>query len=549
MPNRLFYNLFATDGKIKLPIDPSGTMRSDPIYVFGFVGGLYKTQAMNDKGEPVGPEIVVNPQFDTTVISNLDDLRGKAVLPSPRIDMDVGDELYITLTNLGLYLVKDPILDIHSVHIHGGHVLTQIDGVPELSWGVPVTPPGKPAISITYYYKPQSPGTIFYHCHQEASEHVQMGMYGALIIYPSYKSLADAGITQDKKTKKWYYFDKKQRHIPVTATNRNFAYNDINTFFNSDWCILFSDIDSTWHKNVYNQTDFNAVDYKPDFWLINGRAFPDTLLPVKLPTGPISNLAYSIPDGYESYVKVSTGSKCRNIKPDKFLFRMMNLGYQPVPFHVHGWHGLIVGKDSHPMIADMKNPAHHMNFTTLVGSGESYDVLFEAEDKRPLYAEYVICGKAGFPPLKQQVAEAAKQAKDAGTFMPPFPGAEDLWGGIALQDSLQKGAFIPPYDWKTWNYGSDTADKLTYPQFYLAHNHDDYKATNNGAYPGGQLLFIETGFPASDYNAEPPVIAEHPFACGKCSNRDDDDNKDDEDDKDDEDEDKDEEVKNDEDED
>lgn len=29
-----------------------------------------------------------------------------------------------------------------------------------------------------------------YHCHVEASEHVQMGMYGAVVIYPSMKSLA-----------------------------------------------------------------------------------------------------------------------------------------------------------------------------------------------------------------------------------------------------------------------------------------------------------------------------------------------------------------------
>ncbi|HBQ87294.1 MAG TPA: hypothetical protein DD811_12575 [Syntrophomonas sp.] len=28
-----------------------------------------------------------------------------------------------------------------------------------------------------------------------------------------------------------------------------------------------------------NDPNFNAVNYKPNFWLVNGRAFPDTLLP------------------------------------------------------------------------------------------------------------------------------------------------------------------------------------------------------------------------------------------------------------------------------
>ncbi len=34
-----------------------------------------------------------------------------------------------------------------------------------------------------------------------------------------------------------------------------------------------------------------------------------------------------------------------------------------------------------------------------------------------------------------------------------------------------------------------------FPQFYPMHNHDDYKVTNNGAYPGGQLTLIQTDAP------------------------------------------------------
>jgi hypothetical protein len=52
-----------------------------------------------------------------------------------------------------------------------------------------------------------------------------------------------------------------------------------------------------------------------------------------------------------------------------------------------------------------------------------------------------------------------------------------------------------------------------YPQFYLAHNHDDYKVTNNGSYPGGQLIFIETDFPGTDYESDPPVITEPHHVC------------------------------------
>ncbi|HEY3314458.1 MAG TPA: multicopper oxidase domain-containing protein [Bacillota bacterium] len=159
-----------------------------------------------------------------------------------------------------------PIFDVHTVHVHGGHVLTQVDGVPETSWGVPVTLPGTPAISVTYLFKPDHPGTFFYHCHQEASEHVQMGMYGALNVYPSVESLAAVGIYQSSKTGRWYHNLVFQPQIPVTATNRNFAYDDINTFFNSDWVVLLSDVDSRWHDAVLTDAPFNPVDYKPDYW-------------------------------------------------------------------------------------------------------------------------------------------------------------------------------------------------------------------------------------------------------------------------------------------
>lgn len=503
---RLFYNLFATDGFIHLPIDPTGTEPRRKVYIFGFAGGLFKVQP-SAFGVPTGPPTIVNPQFDITVLENLDALRGKAVIPSPRIDMEIGDELYITLVNLGLYLTTPPILDVHSVHIHGGHVATQVDGVPETSFGVPVTPPGEPGIAVTYYFKPEKPGTYFYHCHQEASEHVQMGMYGALVVYPSAHSLAEAGIVKSPISGRWFFKGRPFPQIPPTATNRNFAYNDINSFFNSDWVLLFSDIDTRWHDAVFAQTDFNPVDYKPDYWLVNGRAFPDTLLPTELPPELVPDFGYTIPEGYDCYVKASTGDPARCIPPDKFLLRMINIGYQPVPFHVHGWHGAIVGKDANPRTAG------EMNFTTLVGSGESYDLLYTADDKRSIYADYIFCGKAGFPSLKSQIATATAQSKAAGTFIPPFPGAKDLWANTILKDSLGQGTFIPPYNWVPWNYGSETADNFTFPQFYLAHNHDDYKVTNNGVYPGGQLIFIETDFPSSDYKATPPEITEPPHAC------------------------------------
>lgn len=110
----------------------------------------------------------------------------------------------------------------------------------------------------------------------------------------------------------------------------------------------------------------------------------------------------------------------------------------------------------------------------------------------------------------QQVAKATADAKAAGTFIPPFPGAEDLWANIIPKTGLRKGNLIPS---TIGQRGTTDADNYFFPQFYLAHNHDDCKVTNNGVYPGGQLILIETDCPGSDYTATPPVITEPPHTC------------------------------------
>ena len=310
-----------------------------------------------------------------------------------------------------------------------------------------------------------------------------MGMYGALIVYPAANDVCNFISSNG-------------------ITNRNFANSDPSSFFNKEYVILLSDIDSAWHLAVETQNpNFNPVDFKPDYWLVNGRAFPDTLLPAGVDVGTPGdkNGPYEIPPGYDSYVHIENGQR--------FLLRLINMGYQPVPWHTHGWHGTIVNKDAHPK----SHP--EMVFTQLVGSGESYDILFVAEDKRPIYADYIFCGKGGFPSLMTQVAEATTESQAAGTFMEGFGGSDTLWANTPKEGGTNLCPF--PGNFEVHNYG--TADNFFFPQFYIAHNHDDYKVTNNGVYPGGQLIFIQTDLP--NETPHPPCDPESAPICeeGSCS--------------------------------
>ena len=106
------------------------------------------------------------------------DFTGRAMSPAPTIVVKEGQELYLSLTNVGMIMRPD-LFDAHSVHWHGFiNAGSVFDGVPEVS------PSAAMLATQPYYYKATHAGTFFYHCHVEASEHMQMGMIGNLWVTP-----------------------------------------------------------------------------------------------------------------------------------------------------------------------------------------------------------------------------------------------------------------------------------------------------------------------------------------------------------------------------
>lgn len=498
------YVLLATDGFIELPTTKELCPSPDTLqktYVFGFVGGLYQVI----KDNKITYENKSLNWKDSCNWSSLWAMQSTAAIPSPILWADQGDHLYITLINLGMPISQ--LNDPHTIHLHGAHVATQLDGFPESSFSVPMwMGPNEIPPTATYYFLPEHPGTYMYHCHVEASEHVQMGMYGALVIYPSLKSLEAASIEMDH-CGYWRYNGKVQEQIPRFASHRHFAYNNIQTYFDKEYVMLLSDIDLKWHQTVQTAFEtgiaFNASDFKPNFWLINGRAFPDTLLPH--PQTPPKDSAPDLSQiNYESYVHVKTD--------DKFLLRMINMGYQVVPWHIHGWHFTVIGKDAHPSpflsIAQklddlsmymyynhssemsMNHEMMDMGFTETIGSGETHDLLLMADNKEPIYGRYIFKGQDTIPSLCEQMSEI--QAIDPA-----------LIADIPTQPvSCQNTQIV--------NYVNLCEQHQFFPQFYPMHNHDDYKVTNTNTletpafsnYPGGQLTMIQTDAPSGHKGIE-----------------------------------------------
>lgn len=103
----------------------------------------------------------------------------------------------------------------------------------------------------SYTFTTPRPGTYLYESGTNASKQVQMGLYGALIVRP-------AGY--------------------IAASNK-IAYAGT-TAYDREEVLVLSDIDPDWHNAVYaggaHNGSYNAVYYNPKYWLINGKAYPDT---------------------------------------------------------------------------------------------------------------------------------------------------------------------------------------------------------------------------------------------------------------------------------
>jgi FtsP/CotA-like multicopper oxidase with cupredoxin domain len=147
-----------------------------------------------------------------------------AALPGPVLDVNVGDCVGVTLYNVN-------IPEATSLLFQGQAMIPDTTGV---------TAGG----STSYVFSADSAGTFLYEAGlvPNAQHQVAMGMYGALVVRP-----ATAGQ----------------------------AYADPSTAYDSESVMVLSEFDT----NVYNggsPATFDMRNYLPQYFLINGKAYPDT---------------------------------------------------------------------------------------------------------------------------------------------------------------------------------------------------------------------------------------------------------------------------------
>lgn len=151
-------------------------------------------------------------------------------IPGPVIYADEGDTVVITARNVSQGAP-------HTIHLHGLDVDQANDGVGHLSFHIHHMEEG------TYTFIATHAGTYLYHCHVASVIHVQMGMYGLVI---------------------------------VRAANGEKRAWTGGPSFDKEYAWLMSEMDSYWHDNVpdhdSDHSNVNIPPYNPDYFLINGKA-------------------------------------------------------------------------------------------------------------------------------------------------------------------------------------------------------------------------------------------------------------------------------------
>ncbi len=334
-----------------------------------------------------GTPPVIDGHVDPRQIMDVGVMNGN--IPAPMIAIDEDDELFLTLTNVGMIMRPD-LFEQHTVHFHGyPNASTFYDGVPDASVAINI------GGSFTYYYLAPDAGTYFYHCHITPPEHLQMGMVGQIYVRPRQNRVAANGDlyaalqTQqlDPRTACNSADDIlcsnplpavntgfKQTTDPLTGQPYRYAYNDGDgtTRYDVEYPIQIHGFDPNFHfvGMTFNPEGF--ADMKDKYFLLNGRSYPDTVQPGPLETQSadgVNHFSQPLP----SIINIPAGGRA--------LLRLSDLDVQEHQTLASLGIPMTVIAISAKLLRDQagNNLYYNTNSITL-GGGESLDVILDASN-------------------------------------------------------------------------------------------------------------------------------------------------------------------------
>jgi FtsP/CotA-like multicopper oxidase with cupredoxin domain len=307
-----------------------------------------------------------------------------------------------------------------------------------MSGGVPGT--------VSYTFVASEAGTYLYHSGTQPALQVEMGLLGALIVRP--------GVA-------------------------NQAYGHVNTRFDHEYLFLLTEMDERIHDEVellvaYEQPlDVDTSTYTPEYWFINGRNAPDTMLEPATPWLPTQP--------YNSMPRMHPG--------EKLLMRVINAGRDLHPLHTHGNNVWVLARDGR-MLESAPGAGPDLafsDFTVRTVPGETYDAIFEWTGKGlgwdiygtgPEYAHGCTPDAGGLDAVTREYC-----ADHGKPFPVVLPTLQSVTIGPHYSASPylgQFGTFPPGFTSLNANAG----------YFHMWHSHNEREIVNNDIFPGGMMTMV-----------------------------------------------------------
>ncbi len=277
-----------------------------------------------------------------------------ANFPAPTIVVKEGQVLFLNLSNVGMAKRPD-LFDPHTVHWHGfPNAASVFDGVPDSSISINM------GSTLTYYYNVVEPGTYMYHCHVEATEHMQMGMLGNLYVLPKQNNFPDGtnlnGFTHH--------------------TGYKYAYNDGDgsTYYDVDYPIQLESFDPDFHDASLGVQPLPFALMKDKYAMINGRGYPATTDPNVL-WNTAGDDGYD-PQGNRPSQKIS--SLITATAGQKILLRISSLSVtRYYTITTLGIPMRVIGQGARLLRSPDGKDTSYMTSSVTLGGGEAIDAILD----------------------------------------------------------------------------------------------------------------------------------------------------------------------------
>jgi FtsP/CotA-like multicopper oxidase with cupredoxin domain len=234
--------------------------------------------------------------------------------------------------------------------------------------------------AVTYTFTAGSPGTRAYYSGTQADLQVEMGMYGAIIVLPKASNVPMAckggstngslGFAGQNGVAEAHWGEKDFRLASA-------AYGHGKACYDREYLFQFSEMDPNIHTQALAQVtalgncaagspgcnlSVPTEPYHPAYFMINGRSMPDDM---------DGNYAFQYPhQPYNGNPHMHPG--------EQVLLRVIGQGRWQHPFHEHGNHVRILGRDGNLILSqtDPTSLAGPLLFTTTTTPGLAMDGIF-----------------------------------------------------------------------------------------------------------------------------------------------------------------------------